>query len=344
MKKLLIPTKDTSIYQAFESRSCGLDEILDIGKVINVDETVPLYESGSARTLLYFDLPTTESVSATANYYLNLRLANASNLKRNQQLVVYQVSRSWDEGSGFFNQSTRNVNDGATWLQCTTTTSWSRAGGDFLTGSTYVTSSLTTYPLEDLRIDITNILRPIVSQSLQSSFYGLGIQFPIADEIDDENLGNIKVFSAQTHTIHQPTLEISWDNQVFNTGSLSSIPSTNVKISPSNLLESYTKGDVVRISLTVRDEFPLRSFDSTLRYKNKYYLPTSSYYSITDAQSNTIVFPFDNGTKINTDANGSYVILDTSPLYKGRFYTLKFKIETGSYSRVINTNTLFKIN
>jgi hypothetical protein len=343
MRKFITPSKDTTIYQAYPTNNAGLDEILEIGKVVDTALVEPSYISASARSLLYFDLPTTASVPSTANYFLSLKLANASDIQRNQKLVVYQVSRSWDEGSGYFYQNVQNVNDGATWRQCALNTSWSMFGADILTSSTSASITLSEYPLQDIKIDVTNIIRPIVSQSLQNTFYGLVVQFPTTDEVNLYNQGNIKVFSAQTHTIHQPTLEVAWDDQAFSTGSLTAIPSTNVKIVASNLQESYAKGDVAKISFVVRDQYPLRSFDSTLRYKNKYYLPTSSYYSIVDTQSNVTIVPFDSYSKVSCDNNGSYIVLDTAPLYTGRFYTLKLKIDTGSYSKTISTDTLFKI-
>jgi len=163
------------------------------------------------------------------------------------------------------------------------------------------------------------------------------------DENDYTNKSNIKVFSTQTHTIHQPTLEIAWDSQVFSTGTLQAIPSLNVKIVPSNLRETYTKGDVDKVNLVVRDQYPLRSFDSTLRYKNKYYLPATSYYSIVDIQSNTTVIPFDDYSKIDTNVTGSYIVLDTTPLYNGRFYKLKIKVVNGIYSRILDTDAIFKV-
>lgn len=348
MRKFITPSKDATIYQAYPTNNSGLDEILEIGKVVDVSLVEPSYATASARSILYFDLPTSTTIPNSANYFLNLKIANASNIQRNQKLLVYKVSKSWDEGSGFFYQDVKNVNDGATWRQSALNTSWSYYGGDILTGSTSASATLSTYPLEDIRIDVTNILQPIVSQSLQNTFYGLIVKFPDSEESNIDNEGNLKVFSAQTHTIHQPTLEIAWDNQVFSTGSISSgaptiIPSVNVKVIAGNLKEVYSKGDTVRLNLTVRDEFPPKTFDSILRYRSKYYLPTSSYYSVVDTQANVTVVPFDDYSKINTDINGSYIILDTSPLYKGRFYTLKIKIETGSYSRTVSTDTIFKI-
>ena len=345
MRTILTASKDTTLYQAYVNNNAGLDEILEIGKVIDLSEPTSstAYATGSARSLLYFELPTTASVPATASYFLNLKLANASEVKRNQQILIYQVSRSWDEGSGYFYQDIKNVEDGASWARCTSAVSWSSAGGDFLTGSTSQSITLSSYPLQDIRVDVTNILRPFVSQSLQNTFYGLALRFPTGDEQDSTNKGNIKVFSTQTHTIHQPTLEIVWDTQTVITGSLLPIPTLNVKVVASNLRETYTKGDVDKVTFVVRDQYPLKSFDSVLRYKNKYYLPTSSYFSIVDAQSNTTIIPFDNYSKVNTDTSGSYVILDTSPLYSGRFYTLKLKVVNGSYSRIIDTDTLFKV-
>lgn len=345
MRTILTASKDTTLYQAYVNNNAGLDEMIEVGKVINLSEPTSstAYATGSARSLLYFELPTTASVPATASYFLNLRLANADNVKRNQEILVYQVSRSWDEGSGFFYQETENPQDGASWARCTSAVSWSNTGGDFLTGSTSQSIILSAYPLQDVRLDVTSILQPFVSESIQNTFNGLALQFPVADEQDSLNKGNIKFFSTQTHTIHQPTLEIVWDTQTFTTGSLSAVPSLNVKIVASNLREVYTKGDIDKVNFVVRDQYPLKSFDSVLRYKNKYYLPSSSYFSIVDAQSNTTVVPFDDYSKVNTDATGSYVILDTSPLYSGRFYTLKLKVVNGSYSRIIDTDTLFKV-
>jgi hypothetical protein len=346
MRIILTASKDATIYEAFENINAGLDEILEVGKVIDTatDTTSSTaYATGSVRSLIYFELPTTASVPATASYFLNLKLANADNVKRNQQILIYQVSRSWDEGSGFFYQDVENVEDGASWARCTSAVSWSNAGGDLLTGSTSQSVVLSSYPLQDIRVDVTSILQPFVSQSIQNTFHGLALQFPTADETDFNNKGNIKFFSTQTHTIHQPTLEIAWNAQTVVTGSLLAISSLDVKIAASNLRETYTKGDVDKITFVVRDQYPLKSFDSVLRYKNKYYLPTSSYFSVVDVQSDTTIIPFDDFSKINTDVTGSYIILDTSPLYRGRFYTLKLKVVNGDYSRVISTDTLFKV-
>jgi hypothetical protein len=347
MRKILTASKDTTIYQAYPTNNAGFDEILEVGKVVDINlgsVDVNAYASSSVRSLLYFELPTTASVSSTADYYLNLKLANAEHLYRNQKILVYQVSRSWDEGSGYFYQQPKNVNDGATWLQCELAVSWSVAGGDFLTSATSQSVTLSTYPLQDVRINVTDIIRPIVSQSLQNTFYGLALQFPTDDEINTDNKGNIKFFSTQTHTIHQPTLEIGWDAQIFVTGSLIAVPTgLDVKVAPNNIQSTYQHGDITKINLVVRDKYPLKSFDNTLRYKNKYYLPATSYYSVIDSQANVAVIPFDDYSKIDCDASGSYIVLDTSPLYRGRFYQLRLKLVSGPYTRTIDMEQQFLV-
>ena len=94
MRKILTASKDTTLYQAYPTNNAGLDEILEIGKVINtsVDFTSSTaYATGSARSLIYFDLPTTQTVPATANFFLNLKLANANNVKRNQKIIIRDI-------------------------------------------------------------------------------------------------------------------------------------------------------------------------------------------------------------------------------------------------------------
>jgi len=75
MRTILTSSKDTTLYQAYINNNAGLDEILEIGKVINISEPTSstAYSTGSSRTLLYFELPTTASVPATASYFLNLK-------------------------------------------------------------------------------------------------------------------------------------------------------------------------------------------------------------------------------------------------------------------------------
>ena len=67
-----------------------------------------------------------------------------------------------------------------------------------------------------------------------------------------------------------------------------------------------------------------------LRYKNKYFLPQNSYFTITDYQAGTSIVSSDVGSKIECDATGSYFVLDTSSLYKNRYYKVGLNIYNGN--------------
>jgi hypothetical protein len=337
MKKFLIPTKDTTLYQAFPTHNAGLDEILDIGKVVDEAALEVNYATASAHALLNFDISSVETIPSGAQYFLNLRLANATEVVRGQEIQISPITTNWTEGSGYFYQNIKNVGDGATWNAATKNVSWSFAGGDISSVNTQ-SIFLAEYPMQDIRVNITNVMQ------YSGSMYGILLKFPTQDETDENNTGNIKVFSGQTHTIHQPTLEIAWNDQVFITGSvLKNIPNLDVKVVPQNMKERYVRGEVSRIDFVVRDEFPLRSFDAILRYKPKYYLPATTYYSIKDIQANTVVVSYDEYATVNCDMSGVYVNLDTSTLYRGRFYTLDIKIVSGSYTKYVNTDMTFQV-
>lgn len=328
MRTFVLVDKDATIYQQYPTINTGLDEIIELGKIKESTNQLSAYTASAARILLNFDVGLGYFTSS-ANYYLNLFLANAVNVNRYQQIEVYPISRSWEEGSGYFTQDVRNVSDGATWQKASLSVSWSLSGSDYVTtpSASYILSKA---PIQDVRIDITNIVRQVVSGSNTTPWNGLILKFPNADETSQTNVGNIKFFSSNTHTIFAPKLEVVWNDQVFNTGSLKAIPNGKVSIIPRNLKESYMSGEIDKIRLVVRDPFPDKKFDSTQRYKSTYYLPSESYFRIKDKVSDVVIYDFDQYSAVSCDSSGSYFILDTSWLDINRYYTVDLKIKQGN--------------
>lgn len=330
MRLFLTASADNTLYQRNPTRNAGLDEILEVGKVANPEDLEIAYSSSAARTLVNFKLPSSGSIPQTASFYLNLRIANAEKLPYSQQLEIYQISGSWSEGSGYYTQQTVNPGDGSTWRQSNTSVSWSVAGGDYY-ASPSRSLTLDEYPLQDLRVDVSNIMQSFISSSADwSTFKGFIVKFSSASEADYTNEGNIKFFSKQTHTIHAPVLEAVWGTTTFTTGSLKAIPNTfDIQVVPKNVKETYVRGSKEKVRFVVRDKYPQKNFNAELRYKNVYYLPTSSYFSIVDRQAGTIVSPADEFAKLSCDATGSYFILDTSNLYRNRYYAVNIDINNG---------------
>jgi len=329
MKLFLLPTEDTTIYQRYPNNNTGLDEILELGKRVKSLDSDKMYVSASSRFLIKFDIPSQQQYPSTAKYFLNLKIANAENVNRYQKLEVHQVSGSWVEGSGYFYQEIKNSHDGTTWSVKNATVSWSNAGGDYYPtpSASYTVSK---QPISDIKIDVTNIIAPIVSGTNVNPWNGLLIKFPNADETNSLNKGNIKVFSGNTHTVFSPTLEVSYVDQTFITGSLKRITNSSVTVLPKNLKESYTQGEVDKVYLVVRDRFPDKRFDAVQRYRTQYYLPSESYFRLRDEVSDVVLYDFDAYSAINCDTSGSYFTLNTSQLEPNRYYTIDLKIKSGS--------------
>jgi hypothetical protein len=332
MRLFLTASADTTLYQRYPTLNSGLDEILEVGKVARPEDLELAYSSSSARALINFTLPVSGTIPETASFYLNLKIANAQKLPYSQQLEIYQISDSWVEGGGYFVQQIKNPQDGATWSgsNAATSASWITLGGDF-----YATPSrsivLDEYPLQDLRVDVSNIMQSFIFDNADwSVFNGFIVKFSSVSEADYNNEGNIKFFSKQTHTVHEPILEAVWDTSTFITGSLKQIPNTfDIQVVPKNVKETYVRGSKEKVRFVVRDKYPQKNFNSELRYKNVYYLPISSYFSIVDRQAGTIVSPADEFAKLSCDATGSYFILDTSNLYRNRYYAVNIDINNG---------------
>jgi hypothetical protein len=325
MRVFLKPSKDTTIYQRFPDINTGLDEILELGKLIKFNDVDNMYMSSSCRALINFDV--TESMfPADAKYYLNLYIANAQDVDRNQVVDIYPIETSWNEGNGYFYQLTNTQStNGATWKNADTNVSWSLEGGDYMPGPT-ASFVIKERPLTDVRVEVTNIMSYVVSGEL-TPWNGIILKYPETDEISSLIRSNIKVFSGDTFTIFSPRLEVVWNTQTFITGSFKPIPSPYVSVLPRTLKETYKPGEISKIYLTVRDRFPDKRYDSVQRFKNVYYLPSSSYFRIKDEVSDIEIYRFDEYSSVECDAQGPYILFDTRGLEPNRYYNIDLKVE-----------------
>jgi len=328
MRTYITPTQDATIYQRYPSSNSGLDEILEVGKLIKPLDGNNMYASGSVRALINFDIASGSAYPSTAKYYLKLYLATANDVNRYQEIEAYPVSRSWVEGSGYFYQDVQNATDGVSWQSASADQLWATSGSDFTTAVSG-TVTLSAFPLTDIRIEVTDIIAPVVSGSNTTPWNGLLLKFPTTDEQDSRNKGNLKFFSSNTHTVFGPRLEIVWSSQSFSTGSLKPIPNSNITVTPKNLKEAYTQGEIDKIYFVVRDPYPDKRYDEKQRYRNQYYFPSESYYRIVDQVSGVVLQDFDPYSAIDCDATGSYITLDTTGLDVNRYYDIDLKIKRG---------------
>lgn len=310
----LTASADTSIYERYPTVNAGYDEILEIGKLKKEGDDNTIYSgSSTVVSLINFDISNYASWAATASIYLNLKIASASALNKNQNIVAYLFPTAWEEGSGYYLQQPYNKEDGAT---------WDTVNGLY-SSSVSASYTISSYPVQDIKFDITGLVTHSV---LYANWYGIALTLPSASLADGNNTSNIRVFSSQTHTIYQPTITVEWNDQIHTTGSLKVLPVGDIEISYKNMKEEYVYGTKQNIHLVVRDKYPTKTFNTTLRYQNKYYLPKTAYYRIVDVAADTIINEFSSAATVNCSDGSNYVLLDTTKLSRGRFYRIEFKI------------------
>ena len=96
--------------------------------------------------------------------------------------------------------------------------------------------------------------------------------------------------------------------------------------------------------MNVRDQYPVRTFATSSLFTVAKYLPTSSYYAIKDAKSDTVVVDFDTSyTKISADTQGSYFDVYMNGLEPERYYKLLVKTVISGSTLVFDNEYFFKV-
>ena len=359
--------RDATIYSGGTTASIntGLDEILEIRKVVNNDGTI----ANISRVLIDFDYTyISESIQnnkipSTANYYLNLYDATSEEVEAEQNVFAYMVSGSnWKQGTGKLDHNP-TTDDGVSYLYRDHEQKTPWVTGSVLTdGGTWFTASMNgqyevsssyglTFDKKDLRIDVTDMVKNHIYSSSKYPNRGFILKresilptdntFAFSsgsdttkDEASSDRLGNLKYFSRETHTIYPPKLEVMWDDSSWKTGSLSPLSSTDLerlKIYFKNLRTEYKEGSIVKFRIVGRELYPTTAFATTPAELNIKYLPSASaFYQVKDAETEEEIIPFGTGSKISCDSTGNYFNLWMNGLQAERNYRFCIKVVSGS--------------
>jgi hypothetical protein len=347
-------SKDASIYLQQPDQNTGLDEILDISKVYfgNIKDT--------SRALIKFDLDTlSQSISngdvIIDSVKLSLRETESQEIPLRYTILAHPISGSWEMGNGtrFDKISTTGVNwkyrEGDSkidWLP-NELASGSDSNPNDGTGGTWYTASAASqsfnYESSDLNIDVKDIVELWLSSSLPNE--GFILKHTNEYENDTNDYGILKFFGKETNTIYQPKLVIGWDDQIFNTGSLQPVDLEDgevvVRVKP--LTKEYKLNTTKIIRLVGREKYPLKTFTNAFASDVVKYLPSTTYYQIKDYQSNDVIIPFGEYSKVSCDSKGNYIKFDFTNWQPNRVYKIEFKIETESDTIHFDDKITFKI-
>ena len=362
----IFPEKTATLFSYYPTMNTGLDEILELSTFKSINGTNEV-----SRPIIKFpsseisDVFTNKVGTASFDCYLKLYLANASSIPLNYTIFSHPLAADWNMGTG------RAANlpittDGASWEytnelsgsvwfnplsfpsgQTGSYQSGSNIGGGlWYTSSAYqATQSFGFNSSKDIELKVTNTVSASYTNIIPN--YGFILKHSSSIEFTTSSKFETKYFSGTTHTIYPPALEIRWNDFTYNAGSQSVMDSDLYYASLGNNKNMYQQDSVQRFNIKVRAKYPSRTFQtSSFSYALvNYALPSSSYWSIVDLDSEEIVVDYDTTyTKISCDTSGSYFNVYMNGLEPERYYKLLFK-STLSNGEVIvfDENYYFKV-
>ena len=326
----------------------GKDEVLEIGEY--EDE---LLERREKRILINF--PQQEILNILANITssysatLNLKHCWVRGEVYPRVFQISSISGSWTEGTGKkynpvgvygstsqerWEEQGIQSTTGVTWVSRTGAADelWNTPGGDFHSSS--VTSI---YPVSEDELDFSINITSLLSGSLD----GFLIQLQDTGSMDSYLHS---FYGRNTHTIYEPYLEIGWRDQEWVTDRPSLPSSKDFSISLTPQLSTLYPDQEQTLYLNPRVKYPVRTFSTSSLYLQKYTLPSSSMWRIVEDETGVPLIDFHSEyTLVHSNENGNYMKFNTNILSPERYYRVEVKVEEGGVSKIVDTQTPFKL-
>ena len=375
----IFPSQDATLYSLFPNMNTGLDEIIE------ATETSFAYAEPNPQTSRFLIKFSNEEIASaidlipqeaydSGSWKANLQcfIATSTGLQSNTTVNCYPVYGTWDMGTGRYLDDPIQTN-GTSWIWKTYSgsaggqwltssyptnvtasynTTWAVAGG----GNWYYTSSVAAlnpvsasvtfgyWDSKDLNLDVTKIVNSWITGSISNEGFILkqAVEFIYDKEVQPE----LKYFSRDTHTIYPPSLQISWRDYTWDTGSstqtiLDTLPATlTLAQNPGTFYsQSYN-----RFRINARPTYPPQLWQTSSAYLNNYYLPTASYWAIKDLDTNEYVVEFnDQFTQLSADSESSYFDVYMNGLEPERYYAILIKTDIAGTVQVFDDQYYFKV-
>ena len=356
----IFSVKDAAIYERYPEMNTGIDGLLEISKYVDATS------SYNSRVLVKFDLSELTSkfdnsiLTQTASFYLKLTAANPSEIPTDYTLFAYPISQSWNMGTGRYSTQItgsngvswkfrlNSTNTGSAWSTASfatgTTGSWTvtRGGGTWYTASAH--SQSFSYETADVVMDVTSAVRTWIQATIPNE--GFILKKSVSDEADlATSFSALRFFSKESNTIYSPRLEMRYDDSLYQTSHSIVDYTDEVVVNLTNLQESYLDTAKVRINISARPKYPVRTHATSSNYLDLYQLNSSSFYSIRDAHTDNVIIPFDQtNTKLSADSQGSYFTLNLNSLACERYYRVLIMTKVSSTEQYIyDNNWIFKV-
>lgn len=282
---------------------------------------------------------------------LILRETEPNEIPLDYTIYAYAVSQSWEMGNGtrFDEISSDGVTwnyraSGSNWLPTNVPNSGSATGSYNGRGGMWYTSSFGTQSFSYESTDLQMNVKPTIEAWVSGTFENEGFIIKHESQKEDNNVdyGELKFFSKETHTIYQPKLRLAWDDSRYETGSLLPL-ADEYKVALKRLKKSYKVGGTYDIEVFARELYPQKTFQNKFGYTSGSLLPSSSFYQIRDFESDDIIIPFSDYSKIRTFDNKSRITVDLTNFEINRSYKIELKIEQSGSSQYFDDDYIFEV-
>jgi hypothetical protein len=358
----IFPEKSAALYSYYPATNTGIDEILDLSTYKSISGTNEV-----SRFLIKFpsnqisDIINNKISGSDFDVYVKTYLANATSVPLDFTIFSHPISQDWNKGTGRL-ANTPATTDGVSWvftnqsgsikwitgsLTSGTTASYTgsnEGGGTWWTSSLYQsTQSFNNISDKDIELKVTNVVKAWNSGSISN--YGFILKHSSSLEFTAASKFELKYFSANTHTIYPPALEFRWNDSLYNTGSLTVFTSSLCAVTMWNNKAEFQQDSFQRFRVNVRDQYPSVAFRTSISYINTKALPSSSYWSIKDLDTEEIVVDYDTSyTKISCDSSGNYFNIYMNGLEPERYYKVLIKsVFSNGETTVFDENYIFKV-
>ena len=361
----IFPEKSATLYSYYPTTNTGNDEILDLSTYLTIGGAYEVSRPIITFSQTEIDDVITNKVSGAAyDAYLRLSLADAAQLPINYTIECYPLYAGygyWDRGTGRLANSPA-ITDGASWTTFDQIggTDWydpnslpidtdynddgTNIGGGLWWDTYYTDQTFTNVDSKDIEISVSNIVKDWWNQTIDNN--GFILKHENSIEFNSIQPVELKYFSANTHTIYPPCLEIRWDDFIYNTGSLVPITTPKIVATLANNQSEYQQDSVQRFRVNIRDKYPARVFSTTSLYtNNKVFLESSlPLYQIKDLDTEEIVVDYDdNYTKVCCDPTSNYFDVYMNGLEPERYYKILIKYTVDGTTQILDDNYYFKV-
>lgn len=164
------------------------------------------------------------------------------------------------------------------------------------------------------------------------------------------NTGSLETGSLDTGSLNTGSLE----SGSLESGSITvkalptdieEVKTNEINVFVENVNETYSKSDIHKIIVGVREKFPKKKFTNRMRYTSKNITTKNISFSVVDAETEEVIIDHSEYTKISCDKNGHYFKFNFGCLSRGRMYKFVLQLnDEGFRVKYDDTRTFMVIS